>query len=54
MVWLDKNSLEGNRDVEKKTKQNKGCLLASLGNLLLPRANEGTSINTINSCVNFE
>jgi len=35
-------------------KTNKGCLLAFQGNLLLARANEGTSFNTINSCVNFQ
>ena len=32
---------------------NKGCFLASLGNLLLPRANDETSFNIINSCANL-
>ena len=31
----------------------RGCFLASLGNLLLPRANGETSFNIINSCANL-
>ena len=38
---------------EEKRRKN-GCLSASLGNFLLTRANEETSFDTINSCVNSQ
>ena len=34
-------------------KANKGCVLASLGNLLLPEANEETNFNIV-GCVNSQ
>ena len=37
----------------KKRKANKGCFLASLGNLFSPGANDETSFNIINSCANL-
>ena len=40
-------------DVERREKANKGCFLASLGNLLLPGANDEISFNIINSCANL-
>ena len=42
------------RILRKVLEMQKGCFLASLGNLLLPGANEETSFNITNSCVNLK
>ena len=51
---IQKCALLGSARIHRKVlerKANKRCVLASLGNLLLPGANEGTSFNIV-SCVN--
>jgi len=53
IAGVGKNSYKGAGDVERREKANKGCFLASLGNLLLPGANDETSFNIINSCANL-
>ena len=46
IVGVGKNSQKGAGDVERRGKAIMGCFLASLGNLLLPGANDETSFNT--------
>ena len=50
IVGVGKNSQKGAGEVERREMANKACFLASLGNLLLPGANDETSFN---SCANL-